>query len=375
MYAMAHIAIHDALNAIQRRYAPYAYDDIAPPGASIDAAIAAAAHDVMISALSEIPDFLGCMQQGLDQVAADYAAALAAIPDGDAKDDGIALGQAAAETIIGLRIGDGSDTEFLDFSYQEGTTPGEYRFTHGQPFAAAPGWGRVTPFALADANQFLPRPPYPVSCARPGAARTRGSCQLYARDYAEVKAMGGDEATTHGRSADQTQIARSWLESSPLSWNRMGRDAVSDAQFDAWENARLFALLNMGLADGYIASMNTKYYCAFWRPASAIYLAGDDGNPRTVPDETWQPLDPTPPIPNYDSAHAAEGAVAAEVFRRVFQPDHASISVCSLTLPNPAEHCGGPSEVRRTFQRCSNAARENGRKIGAETVRKHLRPQ
>lgn len=396
MYAMAHIAVHDALNAIQRRYSPYAYDAIAPAGASVEAAVAAAAHDVMIAALGEIPDFLGCMQQGLDRASADYAAALAAIPDGDAKDDGIALGQAAAAAIIGLRAGDGSDTEFLDFTYQEGSAPGEYRFTHGQPFAAAPGWGMVTPFALASAGQFLPQPPYPVSCAQPQAAASRGSCQLYARDYAEVKAMGGDEATTHGRSADQTQIAMFWIESSPLSWNRMGRDAASDAQFDAWENARLFALLNMGLADGYIASMNTKYHYAFWRPVSAIHLAGDDGNPHTVPDETWQPLDPTPPVPDYESAHAVEGAVAAEVFRRVFRSDHANISACSLTLPVPDEHCSGPSEVRRSFQRFSDAARENGesrilvgyhfrlaveeglkhgRKIGAETVKKHLRPQ
>lgn len=396
MYAMVHIAIHDTLNAIQRRYSPYAYDDVAPAGASMDAAVAAAAHDVMISALSEIPDFLGCMQHGLDKVAADYAAALAVIPDGNGKDSGIALGQAAAAAINTLRAGDGADTEFLDFAYQEGSAPGEYRFTHNQPFAVAPGWGMVTPFALASSDQFLPRPPYPVSCARPGASAQRGSCQLYARDFNEVKAMGGDDATTHGRSADQTQIATFWLESSPLSWNRMGRDAASDAQFDAWENARLFALLNMGLADGYIASINTKYHYAFWRPVSAIHLAGDDGNPHTVPDPTWQPLDPTPPVPDYESAHAVEGAVAAEVFRRVFQSDHASISICSLTLPNPDERCGGQSEVRRSFQRFSDAARENGesrilvgyhfrlaveeglkhgRKIGAETVKKHLRPQ
>jgi len=395
MYAMAHIAIHDALNAIQRRYSPYAYDGVAPPGASVDAAVATAAHDVMVSALSEIPFFF-CIPQGLAQVAADYAAALALVPDGDAKDGGIALGQAAAAAIIGLRAGDGSDTEFLGFGYPEGTAPGEYRFTHDTPFAAAPGWGMVRPFALASAEQFRPQPPYPVSCSRPGTAEQRGSCQLYARDYAEVKAMGGDDATTHGRSADQTQIALFWLESSPLSWNRMGRDAAGDAQFDAWENARLFALLNMGLADGYIASMNTKYHYAFWRPVSAIHLAGDDGNPLTVPDETWQPLDPTPPIPDYDSAHAVQGAVAAEVFRRVFQTDHASISICSLTLRNSAEQCGGPAEVRRSFQRFSDAARENGesrilvgyhfrlaveeglkhgRKIGAETVKKHLRPE
>jgi hypothetical protein len=396
MYAMAHIAAHDALNAIQRQYEPYAYDSVAAPGTSAEAAVAAAARDVLVSAIAEIPDIFGaCVPGALARVEADYTTALDAIPDGDPKDQGIALGQAAAAAIIALRSGDGADTEFLDFAYIEGTAPGEYRFFDNVPFAAAPGWGQVTPFALQSSGQFLPQPPYPASCARPGAAEQRGSCQQYAADVAEVKAMGGNDASTHARSPDQTQIAYFWIESSPLAWNRMGRAASGDAQFDLWENARLFALLNMGMADGYIASMNTKYHYAFWRPVTAIHLAGEDGNQYTVEDPDWAPLDPTPQVPDYESAHAVEGAVAAEVFRRVFQTDHAQLSACSLTLPDPDTHCGGPAEVRRSFTRFSDAARENGesrilvgyhfrlaveeglkhgRKIGAETVGKHLRP-
>lgn len=400
MYAMAHIAIHDALNAIERRYDAYAYDELAPAGASAEAAVAAAARDVMNAVIPDIPDIYppgvhtACVDGALAQVETTYQAVLAGIGDADARDKGVALGQAAAAAIVDLRAADGSDGPFLEFA-GEGTLPGEYRFTTGTPFMAAQAWRFVTPFALASADQFLPQPPYPVSCTRPGQSQQRGSCSQYAADLDEVKAMGGDEATTHGRNPDQTQVALFWIESSPLSWNRMGRAAADDAQFDAWENARLFALLNMALADGYIASMNTKAHYHFWRPETGIRLAADDENDFTVEDPDWVPLDPTPPIQDYESAHAVEGATAAEVFARVFQSDHTNVSVCSLSLRDPDEICGGSAEVRRTFTRFSDAARENGesrilvgyhfrlaveeglkhgRKIGAETVKKHLRP-
>lgn len=400
MFAMAHIAAHDALNAIQRRYDSYAYHDAAPAGASPEAATAAAMHTVLTALLPEIPDIYPpgvkdfCVGSAVALLDARYADTLAGIADGGARDGGIIAGEAAAAAILALRTGDGSDTPFLDFFYPQGTTPGGYRFTEGAPFAAAPLWGEVTPFGLQSGAQFRPPEPYQVSCARPGDPAQRASCRLYAREVEEVKLLGtGSDA--HARSADQTEVALFWLESSPLAWNRMGRSVTDDFALDLWDNARLFALLNIALADGYVASMNAKYFYSYWRPETAIRLGDEDGNPLTVGDETWSPLVPTAPIPDYPSAHAVEGAAAAEVFRRVFQSDFAEISACSLTLPDPAANCGGANEVRRHYSRFSDAADENGesrvlvgyhfrlavdeglkqgRKIGAEAVKKHLRP-
>ena len=402
MYAMAHIAVHDALNAIQRRYRSYAYDGIAAAGASPEAATAAAMHTVLATLLPQIPDIYPpgikdfCVARALALVDAKYTEALSMIADGAAKDAGVAVGGAAAAAILSLREDDGSDAPFIDPFYPQpqGTAPGQYRFTEGAPFAAAPLWREVPPFGLRSGAQFRPPKPYQVSCDRPGNPMQRASCGLYARELEEVKLLGTASAA-HSRSADQTQVATFWLESSPLAWNRIGRSVTDGFGLDTWDHARLFALLNIALADGYVASMNAKYYYNYWRPETAIRLGNEDGNPRTVGDETWTPLDPTPPIPDYPSAHAVEGAAAAEVFRRVFQTDFAEISACSLTLPDPAQHCGGSAEVRRQFSRFSDAASENGesrvlvgyhfrlavneglkqgRKIGAEAVKKHLRP-
>lgn len=165
MYAMMHVAIHDALNAIDRRSRPYAFDAVVNPGASASAAVAAAARDVLVAVIGQIPfPFPAvCLQAGIASVEADYASALAAVPPGPARAAGIAVGQAAAVAILELRAGDGSDTPLLDFAYPQGTKPGDYRFTPGFAFAFSPGWGRVTPFVLNHAAQFRPSPPYRVT--------------------------------------------------------------------------------------------------------------------------------------------------------------------------------------------------------------------
>ncbi len=396
LYAIAHVAIHDALNAIHRRSTPYAYDAMAPAGASPEAAVAAAAHAVMASEVPRLPApfFSPCVPGALQLAQARYDAALAAIPDGQAKSDGIVVGQAAAAAILAARAVDGSDTPFADFAFPQGSEPGQWRFTDGIPFAAVPGWGNVQPFALARADQFQPQAPYPVSCAPRQPKSYTGSCRLYARDLEEVRNLGG--AGPNLRTADETEIALFWLESSPLAWNRIGRAVSPTFGFDLWDNARLFALLNMGMADGYIASAGTKYRYRYWRPETAVRLADDDGNPYTTGDPGWTPLAaPTPPVPDHDSAHAVEGAVAAEVFRRVFGTDLVTFTQCSVTMPNPDAQCGGAQEVRRTYSSFSQAAEENGRsrvlsgyhfqhavnaglqhgrRIGAEAVRRHLEP-
>ncbi len=262
MYAMAQVAIHDALNGIDRRSRPYAADLVASPGASPSAAVAAAAHDVLVPVLSSFSFFLppDCISAGVASVEADYTAALDAIPDGGAKAAGIAVGQAAADAILALRASDGYDTPTVDPAYQEGIAPGEYRYTPPNNFAFAPHLGEdLTPFALKDSSQFRPGPPY------------RLTSKKYAADVNEIQRLGGDDVTTpSARTDDQTEIALFWLESSPLAWNRIARTVSTGQGLDSWENARLFGLLNMALTDGYIGTWDTKYHYRFWRPITAI---------------------------------------------------------------------------------------------------------
>jgi hypothetical protein len=350
LYAMAHIAIHDALNAIDRRSRPYAFKARASRGASPDAAVAAAARDVLVALLDPPPPPFppACGAAGVASVEADYAAALAAISDGRAKARGIEVGKAAAATILALRAADGADTPLIVTDYPQGMKPGEYRFTPGTPFVFAPGWGDVTPFVLRDSSQFRPGPPY--------AVRSR----KYTADFAEVKRLGGDGIVTpSARTRDQTEIALFWLESSPLQWNRIARTVSATTRLDLWEQARLYGLLNMALTDGYIGSFDTKYHYNYWRPVTAIQTADTDGNPNTSADPTWTPLVTTPPVPDYDSAHSVEGGAAANVLKRFFGTDRISFRTCSLTLP-PGSTCTDPTPVLRRYTSFSQAAAENG---------------
>jgi PAP2 superfamily len=374
------------LNGIDRRSRPYAVDLQTAPGASPEAAVAAAARDVLVPVLGSLAFFLpaDCVDAGIASVEADYAAALAAIPDGPAKTQGLAVGQDAAAAVLALRASDGFDTALIDPNYQEGTEPGEYRYTPGTPFAFAPGLGDdLTPFVLKDSSQFRPGPPYQL-----------GS-QKYAADVNEVQRLGGDHVTTpSARTDEQTEIALFWLESSPLAWNRIARTVSTAQGLDAWQNARLFGLLNLALADGYIGTWDTKYHYRFWRPVTAIRLADIDGNPATTADPTWTPLVETPPIPDYDSGHAVEGGAAAQILARFFGTDTISFSNCSFTLP-AGQTCADPTPTLRHFTRLSQAADENavsriyigfhfrdaveigtrhGEKIADRTVNLHLRP-
>ena len=285
LYAVMHVAIHDALNAIDRRSRPYALDARIQGPVEPAAAVAAAARDVLVTLIGQIPDPFppACIQAGIASAEDDYAAAWAGIPDGVAKTEGLRLGRAAAAAILALRAQDGSDTPLLDTEYPQGTAPGEYRFTPGFSFVFAPGWADVEPFVLQKSSQFRPDPPYKVTSRK------------YAVDFNEIKALGGDGVTTpSARTAEQTEIALFWVESAPLQWNRIARTVAVDRGLDLWESARLFGLLDMALADGYVASFDTKRHYNFWRPVTAIRLADTDGNPHTDADPTWTPLVPTP---------------------------------------------------------------------------------
>jgi hypothetical protein len=271
MYAIMHIAIHDALNAIDRRFHPFAFDKRAGPGASPEAAVAAAARDVMVPLLGQLPRELvsqACIDAGIASVEAAYNAALAAVPNGPAKTQGAAVGQEAAAAILALRAADGAVGPFLNPNCPQDTPLGKYRCTPGFPVIAFESWEKVTPFVLQNITQFRPGPPYEVT--------EKG----FAADFNEVKSLGGDGMDTpSARTPDQTEIALFWYESSPLKWSRIARTVSISRGLNLWENARLFGLLNMALADGYTAMVATKNHYGFWRPVTAIHNADADGNP------------------------------------------------------------------------------------------------
>jgi hypothetical protein len=386
MYAMMHVAVHDALNAIDRRSRPYAFDAVADRGSSRDAAVAAAARDMLVSLIGQLPLELhsqACIDAGVASVEAAYSAALAAIPEDPAKGLGIAVGQAAAAAILALRANDGAVGPFLNFACPQDTQPGEYQCTPGTPFIAFERWEQVVPFVLEHSSQYRPGPPYRVDKKK------------YTEGFNEVKALGGDDITTpSARTPEQTEIALFWLESSPLKWNRIARAMSAEQGLELWENARLFGLLNMALADGYIAMVDSKNHYNYWRPITAIRAADTDGNPDTTVDLTWTPLVPTPPNQDYVSGHAIEGGAGAEVLRQVFGSDQIGFTDCSTTLPDGST-CGDPTPVLRSYTSFTQAAAENaysrilvgfhfresveegikyGGKIGQRAVNLYLRP-
>jgi PAP2 superfamily len=385
LYAMMHIAIHDALNAIERRFRPYSFDQPAAPGASPEAAVAAAARAVLIPLLGQLPPDLAsqaCRDAGVASVETASTAALAALPDTPAKAQGIAVGQAAA-AILALRAADGAAGPWQNPNCPQAPPPGQYQCTPGFPFIAFEAWEKVTPFVLHDSTQFRPGPPYALTD------------KTYTADFNEVKALGGDGNTTRSaRTADQTEIALFWWESSPLKWSRIARTVAIARGLNLWENARLFALLNMALADGYIAMAATKNHYNFWRPVTAIQLGETDGNPDTAGDPTWTPLRPTPPDQDYASGHSIEGGAGAEVLKHVFGTDQISFQDCGVTLP-AGSTCSDPSPVRRAYTSFTQAADENaysriligfhfrkaveagtayGRNIGERAVTLYLQP-
>lgn len=384
MYAMVHAAVHDAVNAIDRHSRAYAFKAQVTGLASIDAAAAAAARDVLVSVITGLPETPECVANGIALTEALYATALSAVPNGPAKTDGVAVGHGAAASILALRAGDGSDAPWVDFAFPQGTSPGEWRFTPDFPLqmAFAPNWGSVTPFVLQRSDQFLPGAPYHLASKK------------YAADYNEIKLLGGDDVTTpSARTEDQTQIGLFWIESSPLAWNRLAR-AISLARgLDLWENARLFGLLNLAMADGYIASWEAKYHYRFWRPITAIRLGDTDGNPETAAVANWTPLQPTYPMPDHDSGHAVQGGVAAEVLKQFFGTDNIPFTICSTSIAPGT--CTDPEPVLRSYASFSQAADENavsriyigihfrraveegvqhGRKIGRYAVAKYFNP-
>lgn len=296
--AMVHAAIYDAVNAIDKRHVVYAVTISAPPGASMDAAAVAAAHGILVR--------LFPLQQAITDAA--LATSLAHVPEGQARTDGLQVGRDVAAKLFELRQTDGSDAKV---EYAFGAGAGVYQRTppmNAQP--VLPQWRHMKPFMLESATQFeLPGPPAPSSAA-------------FAKDLNEVKSLGARNSSI--RTSEQTAIAIFWAGSEIPPLNAVGRAAAAARHTSLPDNARLFAYLNMAMADAFIAGFDAKYRFNFWRPITAIRNAATADNPAISADPGWEPLLVTPPHPEYPSAHTFASGAAVQVFQEFFGSDAVS---------------------------------------------------
>ena len=306
--AIVQLAVFDAVNSITGKYRPYLAIISAPPGASPEAAAVAAAHRTLVTLYPAATAALDVAE----------AVSSSAISDGQAKTEGVAVGEAAASAILALRANDGSG---LVVPYTPGSDPGDWQPTP-PAFAPAllPGWGQVTTFGILNGAQFRSAPPPLLGSAR------------YARDFNEVKLVG--DVNSSARPQDRTNVARFYIIAAVQVYNPAARQVSIAQEKTLSQNAHDFALLAMAVCDGLISSMETKYYYNRWRPVTAIRAADTDGNPSTGPDTGWLPLIITPPFPSYPSAHASAGGAARRILERLYGKDGFLITLTSPTAPN-----------------------------------------
>src|SRR5262245_4387997 len=263
--AMVHVAMSDAINTVQNRYSRVVATLPAVPDASADAAAATAARAILIQIYPE--------QKARIEEA--YAASLKAIPEGPAKTAAIKLGVQVAAAVQADRANDGTNEPD---TYRPHTTPGAYVPT------ALPLWeqyARAKPWVLKSADQFRPGPPPALSSTE------------WARDYNDVTSLGGTKSTT--RAPAQTEAVLFWgnVNFGPA-WQTAARELASKKEMPLADCARLFALLNMSLANAYIVNWDAKYHYKLWRPVTAIRNGDQDGNDATERDAGWTSFNPTP---------------------------------------------------------------------------------
>lgn len=301
--AMLHVAMFEAVNAIEGRYLPYKLTLTADRTASKEAAAASAGHDIL---LALYPD----QQSTLD---ATLATMLTALVDGEPKAKGIELGKKAAADLIVLRAKDGIDAQE---SYRPHTTPGVYVPTVIPLFSTA---AAVTPWVMTSGSQFRPAPPPALTS------------ETWTADLNEIRELGRIDSTK--RTAEQTTIGRFWFVTGPRSYNPIVRQVAIAKDMDIVDCARLFALTSMAGNDAYIAVFDAKYTYNLWRPLTAIRNADQTNNSATPRDGSWLPLGDTPMHPEYPCAHCINSAAVAAVLQGVAGNEIGEISMTSPTAP------------------------------------------
>jgi hypothetical protein len=357
--AITQLAVFEAVNACTHRYEPYLGTVSAAPGASAEAAAVAAAHAVL-------RNYFPGAAATLD---AARAQSLATIRDGHSKSHGVAVGEAAAAAMILARATDGATPPetFLPAT----TDPGVWQPT---PPAFGPGallhWRNLTLFGLESNDQFRSAPP-PALTSR-----------QYTKAYREVMAVGGIDSVQ--RPQDRTDVARFFAAASAAyAWNVAAQQVSAALGRSLPQNARAFALINMAISDGLVASMETKYYFVFWRPVTAIRAGDLDGNPLTDADASWTPLVTTPSFPSYPSAHASASYAARSVAEHLFGEGefhftltHSAVPGVTLDYTSFAELSEDIDDARVYggihFRFDQKAGARQGRQVGKYVYKHHL---
>jgi hypothetical protein len=325
-YAMMHAAMFDAVNSIDGGYTPYLTEVPGSKHASIEAAAAQAAHDVLASLY---PTRVGVFD-------AELAVSLQGIDEARAQ-QGIRVGQIAAEQMLDARANDGWNITPPAFSLP--ATPGNWQPTPPANAAATfTHYGNVIPFGIKSSSQFAPSPPPSLTSA------------AYTAAFNEVKELGGASSVT--RTADQTLVARLWANvNTPtnflLVWNNVARTVALDKDLTTIEKARLLALTNISLHDALQTTFASKFVYGFWRPVTAIRRADEDGNDNTTADPAWLPLITTPPYPSYAGNMATIGTSQSTILALFFGRD-------DISFQHTWEGAGGATRSYPGFNAMAN---------------------
>jgi hypothetical protein len=326
--ALVQIAVHDAVQAIDRRFEPYHFE-VEHASGSRSAAAAAAAHDVLVG-------MYPAQAVTLDSVYATYLA-----DKGLTGDPGLAVGQQAAAELLPLRR---ANPNPLPPPFVGSNDVGVWRPTPSflgnppvpAPFSpmAVPWMGTFDPFTLTSARRFRPEPQPALTSRR------------YTRDYNEVKALGS--LTSTARTAEQTDLAYFYSGNIPAQWNSALRGVATRYLRRTGDAARLFALANMATADALISSWDSKTHYVFWRPVTAIVEADHDDNPQTIADASWQPLINTPNYPDYTSGANNVAGAMTRTLESFFGSNRVTFDVTTLVPQATLK--------TRTYRRFSDAA-------------------
>ena len=347
--AMMHVAMFEAVNAIDRRYQPYKLELVADKGASREAAAATAAHDVLVSLF---PDERSKLEQA-------WQASLAKI-EGDAKAKGVELGRRAAAGLIALRTDDGSN---IQESYRPFTKAGVYVHT-AIPIESTSGM--IKPWTMEKGSQFRPQPPPALES------------ETWTRDVNEIRELGSINSKT--RTQEQTEIGRFWFLTGPRTYTPLVQQVAEAKKMDLLDCARLYALVSMATSDAFIAVFDAKYAYNFWRPITAIRNADLSSNATTPREASWSPLGMTPPHPEYPCAHCITAAAVAEVLKRTAGDDLGELTLTSAGVTRKWKRVEDYSdEVAMAriyagfhYRFSAEAAKSMGRKIGEQAVTTRL---
>jgi hypothetical protein len=364
--AIVQLAVFEAVNSITKDYEPYLGTIVAPEGASADAAAIQAAYVVLST----------YFPASATALATERTNSMAAIPDGQAKTDGIAVGNAAAAAMLALRAHDGSAPP--QFKTPGPTSPGEWQATpscpvvNGARVGAFYHWQNVTPFGIASVDDFLLDPP-------PALTST-----LYALSFNETKRVGSLNSTE--RPDDRAKVVLFYAVSSPTQLLAQAVRQIAEAKgYSMSANARALALLNMAINDSLVASFHNKYHYNLWRPETAIPQGEVDGNKKTEADTSYVPFITTPCFPSYPSNHGSGTGGGVEMLRRLYGEGGHSITLTNPVVPDTVLQYTTFKQISEDvtdariyggihFRFDQEAGAKLGRAVATEVYKNNLRP-